>query len=453
MELVSIPITEFYQHSLSAAKNRGFLWVVTLLARDADVNGLYLNLKKSWTSLNSITGELFLFVFAGKENTTRQECCDSSVTDVDVRYFHEYNDYVKFINPNMQMLDKYIQYDFHNDLHRELHNLEKNQTSEVNALRDYLAINERDIPCLIFSSLHLTNYNSKPVQIVPISGNDIYMYFKRLFNDIDPLLKQYKSVESRLERLSKLKNELESVIAKPSLDLEEKILTLKKELILYANNDIRDDKGRSLLYCINNLSYGKFDKSLRRNLNKYIDLVKNYEKETGNLFDNALIDDKIQHITSEKAQAKFELSKLEVEQNKLVNLSTKLISTIDTIIGGSKMNENINNDKKILVSVNGGIAQINAAFDNAKIDAFQNVNCENMSELIEKIRQLLPTEVSKEDVENATTALNVIKCETSEEKPRKNYLKLALNSLRAIKGTAEFSAAVAELIRFISPML
>ncbi len=452
MELVSIPITEFYQHSLSAAKSRGFLWVITLLARDADVNGLYLNLKKSWLSLNSITGDLFLFVFAGKENTSQQECCESSVTDADVGYFHEYNDYVQFINPNMHMLDKYIKYKF-NNLQSKLYNLEKSQTSEVNALRDYLAINERDIPCLIFTSLHSTNYDSKHVKIVPIAGNDIYMYFKHLFNDIDPLLKQYKSTASRIDELSERKKELEIDVAKPLLDLEGKILALKNELILYSKNDITDDKGRSLLYCINNLSYGKFDKPLRSTLNKYIDLVKKYEKETGNRFDDAFIKDKIQRITNEKAQAKIDLSKVVDEQNELVNLCTKLISRIDSIIGGSKMNENINNDNKVFVSVNGGTAQINTAFDNAKIDVIQYSNSDNMSELIDKIRQLLPTAVSAEDVENVTTTLNVIECETSEKKPRKNYLKLAINSLKAIKGTAEFSAAVAELIQFISLML
>lgn len=64
MEIVDIPITEFYRKSLDLVYQKGFFWVVTLIARDADVKGLYKNLRKSWTSLDSITGEYFLFVFA-----------------------------------------------------------------------------------------------------------------------------------------------------------------------------------------------------------------------------------------------------------------------------------------------------------------------------------------------------------------------------------------------------
>lgn len=97
MEFVDRPIIDFYRHSLSAASKRGFLWVVTLLAREADVEGLYLNLRKSWTSLDSITGKYFLFIFAGKENTTRNDRWNSRVTDSQEKYFSEYNDYVKFI--------------------------------------------------------------------------------------------------------------------------------------------------------------------------------------------------------------------------------------------------------------------------------------------------------------------------------------------------------------------
>ncbi len=37
METVYIPITEFYRKSLDSVYKKGFLWVVSLIARDADV--------------------------------------------------------------------------------------------------------------------------------------------------------------------------------------------------------------------------------------------------------------------------------------------------------------------------------------------------------------------------------------------------------------------------------
>lgn len=34
-----MPIVDFFRDSLSAAYKRGFIWIVTLLARDSDVKG------------------------------------------------------------------------------------------------------------------------------------------------------------------------------------------------------------------------------------------------------------------------------------------------------------------------------------------------------------------------------------------------------------------------------
>lgn len=56
MDFTNRPITEFYRHCLLAARNKGYRWVVTLLAREADVDGLYSNLYRAWSSLDSIFG-------------------------------------------------------------------------------------------------------------------------------------------------------------------------------------------------------------------------------------------------------------------------------------------------------------------------------------------------------------------------------------------------------------
>ena len=58
-----------------------------------------------------------------------------------------------------------------------------------------------------------------------------------------------------------------------------------------------------------------------------------------------------------------------------------------------------------------------------------------------------------EDKEAVMESLEVIEAEASAEKPKKSMLKTALATLNAIKGVAEFGAAVAALIQFVGPLL
>ena len=115
MDFSTIPITQFYEKCLKGARNGGFKWVVSLIARESDINGLYQNIKKSWYSLDSITNKYFLFVFAGKKNSTFEECWESRVVDECCDYIGIYNEYVSFLNDNKEPLKTYIRYDWQND--------------------------------------------------------------------------------------------------------------------------------------------------------------------------------------------------------------------------------------------------------------------------------------------------------------------------------------------------
>lgn len=68
MDILNRPIVDYYRESLKDARIRGFLWVITLIAREADIDDLYPDLCQSWDSLDSLTGKYFLFLLAGKEN-------------------------------------------------------------------------------------------------------------------------------------------------------------------------------------------------------------------------------------------------------------------------------------------------------------------------------------------------------------------------------------------------
>lgn len=65
MEIVNIPIVDFYKNCLDCAYERGFKWVLYLLAREADAEKFYRQIQTYWNSLHDLTGKQILFVFAG----------------------------------------------------------------------------------------------------------------------------------------------------------------------------------------------------------------------------------------------------------------------------------------------------------------------------------------------------------------------------------------------------
>lgn len=60
---------------------------------------------------------------------------------------------------------------------------------------------------------------------------------------------------------------------------------------------------------------------------------------------------------------------------------------------------------------------------------------------------------SDEDKETLESSLEVVNQELASEQPRKGFLKSALNGIKAIKGTAEFGAAVVALVQFVQTMI
>ena len=91
------------------------------------------------------------------------------------------------------------------------------------------------------------------------------------------------------------------------------------------------------------------------------------------------------------------------------------------------------------------------------MNATNTVNGVNKEELVKLITEIkLAAEnsnLSPEDEETVNNSLEVIEEEIAKEKPRKGFLKMAITGLKAIKGTAEFGAAIATLIKFIQPFI
>ena len=110
-------------------------------------------------------------------------------------------------------------------------------------------------------------------------------------------------------------------------------------------------------------------------------------------------------------------------------------------------------DSKFNINVNGGLAQVNVADRGSTLNATQNnvVDMDQLNKLINDLRNAASPDISKDDTEQINNSIEIICNEVTNGHPKKAFLKTALNGLKAIKDTAEFTAAVAAIYQFLTP--
>ena len=109
----------------------------------------------------------------------------------------------------------------------------------------------------------------------------------------------------------------------------------------------------------------------------------------------------------------------------------------------------INTNKRQQQTVINNYGQFNVATENASINATQNngISSGELDKIIEQIKGEFLA-LNADDKKSAVESIEVIEAEAASKKPRKSMIKTALSALQAIKGTAEFGAAVAVLAQF-----
>ena len=110
-------------------------------------------------------------------------------------------------------------------------------------------------------------------------------------------------------------------------------------------------------------------------------------------------------------------------------------------------------DEKTTYSISVSRGQVIIASDNATVTATNNmgVDASQLSALINSIKQ--EANFSGEDQETLADSLEVIEEEAKSEKPKKSFIKTAIASIKTLKGTAEFAAAVAALVEYLQNLL
>ncbi len=110
-------------------------------------------------------------------------------------------------------------------------------------------------------------------------------------------------------------------------------------------------------------------------------------------------------------------------------------------------------DEKRVYNISVKDGQVNIANDNSSINASNNISQidgERLEELLEKIiEESEKSDLTDEDKRIVESSVEVIRDESKSMKPRKAFLGTAVTGIKAIKGTAEFGAAVVALYQFI----
>lgn len=111
-------------------------------------------------------------------------------------------------------------------------------------------------------------------------------------------------------------------------------------------------------------------------------------------------------------------------------------------------------DDKVIYNVTVQNGQAIIATDNANVRATNNVGMDTneLSKLLDSVRAA-SSDLSKEEQEKVEECLEVIETEASVEKPKKSMLKMAISTLKTVKGITEFGSAVAELVEFVGPFI
>jgi CheY-like chemotaxis protein len=242
-----------------------------LLARDrGNSNKLYRSLKDDWYALDDLTGKDFLFMFTGKyhEDDYHSEVVCDNHSGCSYALRNEYF-YVMNRDPSLR-ID--VPYDFRarEERGKFTPDLPRNHTRVVSELRKLFELSEDDIPCLVFTNLH----NGENIA-VRFQGQNIYDGFRLLYIEIEPLLREIDTLLS-----IKTNNGIVNVLEKT--DKAETIRFLKHELSHIAFAMPREE-GDALRECIEHKKYGKFQRDIRRMLNQYVDLSKNYTEVAENV--------------------------------------------------------------------------------------------------------------------------------------------------------------------------
>ena len=122
----------------------------------------------------------------------------------------------------------------------------------------------------------------------------------------------------------------------------------------------------------------------------------------------------------------------------------------------TKIGMDMGMDEKITYNISVKNGQVNIANDNSRLEATNKVSSvsDELNNLINNIRVLSEKQELTDEEKNILDCnLENISEEFKKDEPRKKFLESSASVIKAIKGTAEFGAAIIALIQFLQQII
>lgn len=270
MEISDIPITEYLRLCLKTAEQRGFLWVMVLLARERDLPNGYADIKKYWNSYDDLTGDNILFLLT-TSNDPRQH--------IESILVHEKEGYKRAGNSNLLIVNSKPLYVSEKDYPANAREYWmwgealKNTSLHISPILRKYKLSERDIPAIL---LIPTMEHSSPVIIRGI--NDVYSSLRSLIIHLEPLLRKFDDCKSSMAKNRQEITDTDKAIQANNQMIAGKQIHKYLQFKEYVDNYLKEldsESRESLKSAIDNGDLrvcASFNQPLRAHLNRLIDM-------------------------------------------------------------------------------------------------------------------------------------------------------------------------------------
>lgn len=270
-----MPIAEYLKTCKTVAYQRGFVWIMVLLARERDAMYSYKDLKRYWDSFDDLTGDEILFIMSIANQREKSYSFYPA---------HETKAWRRIYNPHLMIMNRKVPtipwWGFPSDENiQEYRNIAiENNTHFISELCHLFNISEKNVPSIVLFS---TEPSKKKTVVIPIKSDNLYTSIKNFITEIQPELENYKKCRDELRNTLLDLQELKSSIQQNILPSpERRYLKARKELLQIIKTNSTDINISMLKKAIEKKDISackQFPQPIRGYLNQMIDLQKEYK--------------------------------------------------------------------------------------------------------------------------------------------------------------------------------
>lgn len=275
MEIINMPIAEYLKLCKEVAYERGFVWVMVLLARERDAVHSYNDLKQYWNSFDDLTGDKILFILS---IANRREESYSNYPA------HEIEEWRRLYNPNLLVMNQRVptvsrwKIPSDENIQKYRNMAIENNTHFITDLCNEFGISEKQVPSIVL--FRTDSFERSYPIVVPINSDNLYMSIKDFITFIEPGLKNFGKHRTMAKNITIELKEIESSILQNEISSPERRYVKAKWELLHAIETgsmaidismlLKAIKKRDIHAC------DRFPQPVRGYLNQMIDLQREY---------------------------------------------------------------------------------------------------------------------------------------------------------------------------------